>query len=124
MMSLSSSIVCVIGCKRPSRKARAGNGRIEVAIAHDARLPRPGPLLRGLKRGLNQLLDVVEAFAGGGPIGPRQRPHLLLHGLQPAALRTQELDTRRLDGRRVVRRLEGGARRPREFVERGEERGE
>ncbi len=66
--------------------------------------------LDSLEGVLNLLLDFVEAFAGGRPVGLVDLPQSLLDRLQPAALGAQELNARGLQGGRILRCIERSRR--------------
>ena len=108
MMSFSSSIVCVIGCRRPVRTADAGQTGIEGGWLARGGFGRRQSLFGQLKSGFDPLLGLVQPLAGSRSVLPIDRSHQLLGFLEAAALGPQELHARRLQVLRVAGRAEGG----------------
>ena len=98
MMSFSSSIVCVIGCRWPRRGRTPGTVGSKPPAAAATVFCRGDPLAGLFQGGLDLLLDGVETRAGGRLVGLLDAAEALLHGLQPPALGPQKLNPRGLDG--------------------------
>ena len=81
-------------------RADAGHRGIELAGRRPPGRGRGQPLDGRLEGRLDRLLDLVEPLAGGRLVGLIDRAEALLHGLQPAALRAEELDPRGFQRRR------------------------
>ena len=118
--SFSSSMVCVSGCRCPSR------GRMPGTVGSNAGRPRPScrrgqRCLGRFERGLDLLLELVETLPGLRLVGLVDRAEALLGRFEPAALHPQELDPRSLQGRGVAGRLEGGPGIAAQLVKLGKE---
>ena len=106
-MSLSSSVVCVSGCRWPNRGRTPGIVGSNWLAPDLRRAFFRQPLDRRFQRGFDLLLDFVEAFAGGGLVGLVDRAEPLLHVLQTPAPCADELHPGGLYGRGIFDRLEG-----------------
>ncbi len=109
MMSLSSSIVCVIGWRWPSRKRRARQADVEL-LAGRAGAGVLEPLAGGGEGGIDRGFDFVESFAGGRLIGRRDGAESLLSRFQAATFYAEKIDARRFEGAGIGRGGEGAGR--------------
>ena len=107
-MSLSSSIVCVSGCRWPSRGRAAGQRGIERRGRRACGgAARPVALAAAAKAASIARLHFVEPLAGGRLVGRGDRAELFCSGFEPAALGAEELDAGRFERGGIAGGVEG-----------------